>query len=210
MIRRISFLVVATLGLSVLQARAATAALVTGHLSFNGYAEPVGSVGMGAATGIDFGNGSGTSVSGSSGEIAAYSSGTGSFAALGSDFSNDAGSITDIASFASTGPISSFLSLDTGGPAVTFDLTSITNVAHTSSTDSLNITATGIINYSGYDQTYGTLTLNAQGDDITTYSGTLFATGVGVPEPGTFAVAGLALAALALRHRKERTTATIA
>jgi hypothetical protein len=115
MMRRISLAVAFILGLSVVHARAAKAALVTGHLSFSGWAEPVGSVGMGSATGIDFGNGTGTSVSGSSGELTSYGSGSGSFAALGFDYSVDAGSITDIASFASTGPISSFLSLDTAG-----------------------------------------------------------------------------------------------
>ncbi len=83
-------------------------------------------------------------------------------------------------------------------------------MAHNSAFDSLTITANGIINYSGYGQTGGTLTLNAQGDAIINYSGTLLATGVGLPVPDVLSIAGIALPALALRHRKKRTTATIA
>ena len=189
----------------------ASAAPVTGQISLNGYARAVGSVGMGAATGLDFANGTGTSVSGSFGAVSSYGSGSGSFAAFGACFTGACGTIKDIASFASSAPINLFISLS-GGPALYFDLASITSASTNSTTNSLSLTATGTIHFAGLDDTAGTFYLTAQGDNINAYSATLLASPSTqtnpTPEPATLALvaAGLAAARMA-RHARPRRAA---
>jgi PEP-CTERM motif len=181
---------------------AASAVPVTGQISLNGYAEAVGSVGFGSATGIDFANGTGTSVSGTSGALANYGGGTGSFAALGPCAGGSCGTIKDIASFATSGPISSFITFTTGGPAVSFDLATITSVAHNTGADSLSFTAVGTIDFTGFDPTAATFSLSAQGDDIKSFSATVIAQAV--PEPSTWALMLLGFAGIGFMGYRRR------
>jgi hypothetical protein len=135
----------------------------------------VGSTSLGSATGLDFANASGTSVSGNSGTLTSYGAGSGSFAALGAcaSTSSGCGTIEDLATF-SPGPISSFLTLTTGGPGVSLDLSSIENVteAGSGSNGSITFTALGTINFGGYDATAGEFVLTAQGNNIVSFSAT--------------------------------------
>jgi hypothetical protein len=195
--RKVLLAAVASLGM----VGAANAAPVTGQISLNGYAEATGSAGFGAATGIAFANGTGTSVSGSSGAISSYGAESGSFATLGSCTGGSCGTIKNITTLSTAAaPISSFLTLTTIGPTVTFDLSSITAVRHDSSTDAVSFAATGVINFSGYDPTAGTFLFTAQGDNITSFSATTLA--VASPEPASLAILGGSLAAFAMLRRK--------
>ena len=192
---------VAVIGLST----AAFAVPVSGQLSLNGYAQAIGSTGMGSATGISFANASGTSVSGNSGLLTSYGAGSGSFASLGACASTTGcGTIQNINSFASTGAISQFLTLaTTNGSTVSFDLTSITNVTRPGS-NQIGFTANGFINYTGFDRTAGTFNLTAQGDNITSFSATtLAAAATSVPEPASMALLGGSLTLIGLVRRKK-------
>ena len=192
---------VAVVGMST----AAFAVPVTGQLSLNGYAQAIGSTGMGAATGNSFANATGTAVSGSSGQLATFGGGSGSFAALGSCASTTScGTIQNIANFTTQGALTNFLTLNTGsGPAVSFDLTSITNVTRPGS-NQLGFTANGFINYAGFDRTAGTFNLTAQGDNITSFSATtLAASATSVPEPASMALLVGSLAVIGMIRRKK-------
>ena len=182
---------------------AANAVPITGQISLNGFAQAVGSTGMGAATGISFANAGGTSVTGTSGLLSNYGAGSGSFASLGScaSVTTGCGTIQNIASFTATGGISQFLTLaTTNGSTISFDLTSITDVVRPGS-DQIGFLANGFINYSGFDRTAGTFSLTAQGDNITSFSATTLA--ANVAEPTSMAVLGGSLAAIGLIRRKK-------
>lgn len=142
---------------AILLPAAAVAAPVTGKISFSGYDQAVGSTSVVNATGLDFANSSGSAVVGTSGTLNGYAAGQGSFAALDAcgSITPGCGTIQDIADFNTSSPISGFLSLLTGGPGVSFDLTSITKINRVTSTGALFLTGTGVINFSGYDATPG-------------------------------------------------------
>lgn len=182
---------------------AALAVPVTGQISFAGYAAAIGSVGMGAATGIDFVQGATGSVNpGTAGGLTSFGAGSGSFAGLScANVGGGCGSIKDLLTF-SGGPITSFLTLNTGtSTAVSFDLASITVVTRDAGTNSINLRATGTINYTGLDSTAGTFFLTAQGDNVTSFSATTLATVV--PEPVSVALLGASLAVVGLIGRKK-------
>lgn len=197
------FATIASLGM----VSVALAAPVTGQISLGGYAESSNSVGMGAATGLNFASGpaGAPTISGSSGSLYSFGAGYGSFAGLTcSSTAGSCGTIKDVANFAAETATTSFLTLNTGGgPTISFDLTSITGVAH--GTDlyggSVVFTANGIINFTGYDSTQGTFILTAQGNNIVSFSATTLASAV--PEPASFALLGGSLAAVGLLRRKK-------
>ncbi|MGI4795081.1 MAG: hypothetical protein ACRYG8_13605, partial [Janthinobacterium lividum] len=183
---------------------AAFAVPVSGEISVSGFAQAVGSTGMGAATGISFADASGTSVTGTSGLLSNYGAGSGSFVSLGScaSVTSGCGTIRNIASFASQGSLNGFLTLaTTNGSTISFDLTSITNVTRPGSTNQIGFTANGFINYTGFDRTAGAFKLTAQGNNITSFSANTSVTNVA--EPGSVAILGGSFAAIGLIRRKK-------
>ncbi len=190
---------VASVGL----ASAAYAVPVSGQISLNGYAAAIGSVGMGAATGIDFVSGAtGSRDPGTAGVLTSYGAGSGSFAGLACN-NNNCGSIKDLQTFTG-GAISSFLTLNTSNStAVSFDLASITSVARDATTNSITMRASGTINYTGFISLEGTFFLTAQGDNITSFSATTLGVASNVPEPASLALLGGSLAFGGLVRRKK-------
>lgn len=191
----------------------ANAQSVTGQISVNGSATPVGSTNMGSATGIDFvsaGSPSGTISPGTAGTLSFFGSGTGSFASLGSCFSANCGTIQDILNFASfpSAGINSFLTLNTGvgGPAVSFDLSSLGTI--TRNGDQLGLTGSGFFNFTGLQRTAGIFSLTAQGNNVTSFSASVAA----VPEPATWAMMlmGFGMVGAAMRYRRRTTKVAFA
>jgi hypothetical protein len=186
---------------------AASAAPITGQMSLGGFAQAVGSTGMGSATGISFANASGSSVSGTSGVLTSFGASSGTFASVGacSSTTTGCGTIQNITSFATSAPISSFLSLTQNGITVSFDLSSITSVTHGSDATGGSVTfaATGLIHETGFDNTAGVFSLTAQGNNITSFSATTLAAAQAVPEPASMALLGGGLAAIGLIRRKK-------
>jgi len=183
---------------------AASAAPITGQVSINGYAQSVGSVGMGSATGISFANASGSFVSGTSGSLTSFGAGSGTFAGMScTNGTTGCGTIRNIDNFATAGAIASFLTLTSG---VSFDLSSITNVTRgmDATGGSIVLTANGVIRYDGFDATRGVFSLTAQGNRITSFSATtLAAEASSVPEPASLAILGGSLAMIGLVRRKK-------
>lgn len=176
------------LTLAVATTLPAAASSITGQISVLGFAQSnTGS--MATATGVTFANAAGNSISGTSGLLEIFGAGSGSFAALGScaSTSTGCGTIKNISNLSSQGPITDFLSLNTGTvTAVSFDLTSITDISHPAG-GFLDFVANGTINFTGYDSTPGTFSFSAQGNNIVQFSGTLLATPAtaATPEPSS-------------------------
>ncbi len=188
----------------VVMAAAAQAIPVSGQISLGGYAAAVGSVGMAAATGLDFvANGSAGLSPGTAGGITSFGAGSGSFSGFAcASLGGSCGSIKDLASF-STGPLSSFLTLANGSTTVSFDLASLSVTSRDFGSNTISLTATGVINETGYSATAGTFILTAQGDSITSFSATTLAAANNIPEPASLAILGGSLAAIGLVRRKK-------
>ena len=176
----------------------AVAAPITGQISIAGYATPVGSIAMDAATGIAFASGSAPTTAGTSGGVYSFGGGSDSFAGFScASASGSCGTIEDIASFATEPATTDFLTLTgPGGTLVSFDLTSISSVQHSVSNDSLTLTALGTINETGYDSTAGSFTLSAQGNNLVNFSATVLSTAdpmpamAATPEPSSLLLLG--------------------
>ena len=184
---------------------AANAAPITAgsSIDLNGYVQANGASTLNMATSLDFVTGSGGAASvGTAGTLSSYSSGTGAFAGITCS-TGSCGAIKDIASLAvGAQSITTFLSL-TGGSnasAITFNLSNITGINRTN-TNFLSFTASGTLTYDGFDPTPGVFFFSAQGNRITSFSGTTLS--VATPEPASLAILGGSLAALGLIRRRK-------
>ena len=177
-------------------------------IDLNGFVQATGSTTLQAATGLDFttaaANTAGTGTPGP-GVLSSYGGGTGTFAGLTCS-TGSCGSIQDIASLVTGAQtITNFVSLSggTNPNAVNFTLRSIDSIGR-GQPNFLTFTASGTITYDGFDATPGTFLFSAQGDRITSFSGTTISAGsVATPEPASLAILSGSLAALGLVRRRK-------
>jgi hypothetical protein len=196
----LSILAGGALAFSATAASAATQ--ITGTISTNGYliASPTNQD-ISQATSLDFTDITNTPSPGVAGTLSSYSAGTGTFAGTFCG-TGTCGSIQDIASLtvgAQSIPLFFVLTGGNNANPITFDLTGITSITR-SQTGYLDVTATGIFNWLGYDSTPGTFFFSTQGTNITSFS----ATAAAVPEPATWGLMLLGFGAIGLAMRRRR------
>ena len=181
---------------------AAAAGMLTGGISSNGYVliNPPGDISQ--ATSLDFNTAAGTATPGTPGVLSSYGSGSGSFAGVFCSGVPSCGSIQDITSLvvgAQSIPLFFVLTGGNNGNPITFDLTAITAIDRSQS-GFLNVTASGIFNWTGYDPTPGVFQFSAQGTNVTSFSLSAQA----VPEPSTWALMLLGFGAIGVAMRRRR------
>jgi hypothetical protein len=204
--RKVLLMAVGATALAV--ASAATAApTITGTISSAGYVDinPPGDISQ--ATSLDFTDSTGTPSPGTPGVLSTYGAGTGDFTGVTCS-GGTCGTIQDIASLM-TGPVSipAFFVL-TGGTninPITFDLTGITSI-NRSTANFLDVTATGIFNWSGFAPTPGTFQFSAQGTNVTSFSLSTQA----LPEPATWALMLLGFGGIGVAMRRRRRAPALA
>lgn len=185
----------------VVMASAAQAMPVSGQISINAYAAAMGSVGMAAATGIDFvANASASKSPGVAGGITGFSGGSGSFSGFScASAAGSCGSIQDLQTSNST-PIVNFLTLSNGDTTVSFDLSSLAVTSRGSGDNTISLSAVGIIHETNYDPTFGTFTLVAKGNELVSFAA--MAQLIAVPEPTSMLLLAGSVAAVGLSRRK--------
>ena len=173
---------------------------ISGTISSNGYViiNPQTSD-ISQATSLDFTDALATPGP-AAGVLSSYGGGTGSFAGVVCS-GGSCGSIQDITSLmVGAQSIPAFFVLTGGGNLpITFNLTGINSI-NRSNPGFLDVTASGIFNWSGFSDTPGVFQFSAQGTNVTSFSLSAQA----VPEPATWALMLLGFGGIGLAMRRKR------
>ncbi|MEM7081372.1 MAG: PEP-CTERM sorting domain-containing protein [Pseudomonadota bacterium] len=160
----------------------AMAGFIEGGIGFGGLFTPTGGTGLGDATGISFG-------------FSTVTTATGDFAPAAGEFA----SFNDLDFNPANTPITPLWSVTAGGINYAFDLLDIS--LDFQDADEINLSGTGILSATGFDDTAGTWTFSGQnGSVFFTFSSITIAESVS--EPSTLLLLGLGLVGVAAVRRR--------
>ncbi len=207
----------------VVAAHSASASPITAgsQVSFTGGADPLGGSSVYNSTGLDFRTSGAASV-GTPGSLSLNADAAGVFAQLNAyscpaAVAGGCGTIADLLMYVDNStvlvspalPIDNFITFAQNGLTGSFDLTSfrVTEIEPVAGQlGSIVVSGFGDVHFTGYTSTIGTMTLSAQGPGATSFSGSITAGGIPVPEPSTMLLlgAGSLVAMATIRRRQNR------
>ncbi len=188
------------------------------NIDFDGGVSPIGNANLYNATGADFRT-SGSAGVGTPGTLSITNTTGGSFTVFNpgicpASVVGGCGTIKDLVAYIQNSttltnpglPILGFLSVIQGAFTATFDLLTFINSALQPTQNQLGtvvLSGSGTLHLTGFDATPGIMTITAQGDGATSFSGTVIAQAT-VDEPASMALLGAGILGIGMLRRPRR------